>query len=333
MPADTNSPLLGLLLMGTGNDNNSWGVNNNSNLTQIENAIAGIAGITGLAGGSRTLTALEAQSAILILSGTLVADQTIVVPNLSKMWKINNICTGAFFTLIKTAAGNPINVPAGTTKDIICLSSNVVIRTDAEKVGELFYHAGANAPAGSLECNGATPLRASAVDLFLATGTIWGAGNGTTTFTIPDGTTAGKFLRSRTGAVTVGTAQANQNKSHTHTGSGTTSGVSAFHTHTVSGTTSGMSANDPHSHTTSNGVADSITQGAASAVTILRLSIGGGITILNTTSIAHTHTFSATTSTDSVDHTHTYSFTTSTGSADGTEARPEALVGVLCIRY
>lgn len=326
--ADTTSPLLGLLLMETGGDNNAWGANLNAQvITLIENAIAGVVTVSGLTGGSYSLAAAEARSAVLVLTGTLAADQTIVVPNTTKKYSINNQTTGNFFVLVKTASGTAVNAPQGKQTDIICYGSNVVLRADQNKIGEFFYHAGTAAPAGSFECDGSAAIRASAVDLYGVIGTTWGVGNGLTTFNLPDGKTTGRFLRSRTASVTIGTSQSNQNKSHTHTGSGTTGIESVTHTHNYSGTTGAMSANATHTHG-HNAISGTSTTG------------GGGFTCGGSTAatigganIDHTHVFSGTTSGISADHTHAYSFTTSTGSADGTEARPESLVGMLCIRY
>jgi hypothetical protein len=421
MPADSTTPLLGLLVMGTGNDNNAWGDNfNNSILTPVENAIAGVTSVA-VTGGSVTLSAAQARSAMIAISGALTADQTIVVPATTKKWTFINNCSGAFFVLVKTAGGAPVNAPAGKFVDIFSDGTNNLFRQDRHEVGELFFSGGAVAPFGAIECNGGTALRASAVDLFAAIGTVWGAGDGFTTFGLPPTTDTGRYLRGRTGSVPSGTSQSNQNKSHTHTGSGntgsmsansnhshtgsgstsgasvdhthtgsgttatesvahthfgTTSGVSTFHTHTGSGTTSAMSANASHTHT------ENIPVFGGGATFPTSASGGGSSTFgspkpsTDATNTDHTHTYSFTTSTDNVDHTHTmttgtesalhthtysfttggasvdhnhsysfttsvtnvdhlhnYSFTTSTGSADGTEARPESIVAVLCIRY
>lgn len=331
MAVDTTTPLLGLLLQGTGNNNNTWGTNlNNSVITPIENAIAGVKTIAGLTGGAYDLTTDSANLyATIILTGTLSSDLTITVPSLAKKWTfINNLTTDGFYVLIKTSGGTAKNIPHGVTLDITCDGTNVY-RSDGHRVGELFFHAGASAPAGSLECNGATPLRASAIDLFAVLSTTWGAGNGTTTFTIPDGYTSGKFVRSRTASVTTGTAQTNQNKSHTHTGSGSTGNISADHTHAYSGSTGTQSANHYHSYTLEtlfNGCAGSVGSG------LYAVSTWGGSTT-GYESSSHYHAYSGSTGGVSSNHTHTYSFTTSTGSADGTEARPEAIVATLCIRY
>jgi microcystin-dependent protein len=67
----------------------------------------------------------------------------------------------------------------------------------AVPAGSVADYAGASPPAGWLACDGSPVSRSTYVDLFAAIGTTWGAGNGTTTFNLPD-------LRGRT-AVGAGT--------------------------------------------------------------------------------------------------------------------------------
>jgi phage-related tail fiber protein len=52
--------------------------------------------------------------------------------------------------------------------------------------GTLIFHCGNTAPAGFLKANGATISRSTYADLFAALGTTFGAGNGSTTFNLPD---------------------------------------------------------------------------------------------------------------------------------------------------
>ncbi len=334
MPADTNTPIFGLLLQGTANNPNSWGTNlNNSVITPIENAIAGVNTISGLTGGAYNLTQANAAYGTIILQGTLASDLTITVPSVAGNWRfINELTMAGFYVLIKTAAGTAVNIPHGKLTEITCDGTDMH-RHDSQNVGNFFFHAGTTVPGGAIECTGATPLRASALDLFTKIGTTWGVGNGTTTFTIPDGYTAGKFLRSRTASVAVGVAQTNQNKSHTHTGSGTTANVSADHTHTFSGTTGLQNAN--HTHTTAGiqTVAGNNNNNGGGGGAFAAMSSSAGSFASGLESANHAHAYSGTTSGVSANHTHTYSFTTSAGSADGTEARPENISGMLCIWY
>jgi microcystin-dependent protein len=52
--------------------------------------------------------------------------------------------------------------------------------------GTMFPYAGATAPSGYLPCDGAAVSRTTYADLFTAISTTWGAGNGTTTFNVPN---------------------------------------------------------------------------------------------------------------------------------------------------
>lgn len=108
-------------------------------------------------------------------------------------------------------------------------------------IGFIAPYAGAAAPTNWLECNGAAVSRTTYASLFAICGTTFGAGNGSTTFNIPD--LRGEFLRGwdngrgvDTGRVR-GSAQGDNAGSHTHSASlsvtGTTNTTGA-HTHTVS---------------------------------------------------------------------------------------------------
>ena len=72
--------------------------------------------------------------------------------------------------------------------------------------GTVFYFGGTSAPQGSLPCNGAAVSRTTYAKLFAAIGTIWGAGNGRTTFNVPN--LASRVMRSTDfSAYPVGTLQ------------------------------------------------------------------------------------------------------------------------------
>jgi microcystin-dependent protein len=185
------------------------------------------------------------------------------------------------------------------------------------------------APTGWLACDGQAVSRTTYADLFAAISTTWGAGDGSTTFNVPD--LRDRFRRHKGASFSgpVGTVQNPQNLTHTHTGGGTTSAVSNDHTHTYSGTTGSMNRSNPHSHP----------YVGASAVTAAPTSGGAGFSgafgiAMNTSAvdINHEHAFSGTTSGISANHTHTYGFTTSAGSADGNEARPYSATVLACIK-
>lgn len=87
---------------------------------------------------------------------------------------------------------------------------------------------GGTVPNGWLLCNGTAYSRTTYAALFAAIGTTWGAGDGSTTFNVPDA--RNDFLRGVSGTIPLGTRQSDELKSHAHTG--TTGGGGA---HTVFG--------------------------------------------------------------------------------------------------
>jgi len=94
--------------------------------------------------------------------------------------------------------------------------------------GLVGYFARNAAPAGWLKANGALVSRATYATLFAAIGTTFGAGDGSTTFNLPD--LRGEFIRCWPGAKAVDTGrvfgswQADNFRSHSHTYPGGTAG-------------------------------------------------------------------------------------------------------------
>lgn len=90
--------------------------------------------------------------------------------------------------------------------------------------GMVQAYAGSTAPTGWLKCNGAAISRTTYATLFAAIGTTYGAGDGGTTFNVPD--LRGEFVRgwddSRgvDSGRSLGSFQADEFKSHTHTFAG-----------------------------------------------------------------------------------------------------------------
>lgn len=347
--ADTYSSLLGLLLMETGLDQDTWGDLHNANVTEIlERAIAGNTSRAVL-GGTLDLSASpppagpsQVLDAVLTFTGVLAADQTIVVPNLKKTWLVVNSTTGAFGLIIKTTSGSAsCSVPRSARHWVICDGANGVTRIRAPDAGEIFDFGGTTAPTGSFECDGALKSRASYPELFAAIGTTWGAGDGVTTFGLPDFYTSGRYTRSRTASVTIGTYQADSLASHTHTATATTTLTMAgtatsngAHTHTDNGSTV-TASNGAHTHsvTTATDVGGTQAPSRASAGTV------GANSFATSSDGAHTHTVTFTTSSNGA-HTHTVDFTGSSAatsvtvnSTGSTETRPLTAVVMKCIRY
>jgi phage-related tail fiber protein len=116
--------------------------------------------------------------------------------------------------------------------------------------GSVIWFAANAAPTGYLKANGATVSRTTYAALFAAIGTTFGAGDGSTTFVLPE--LRGEFIRGWADGRAVdtgrafGSAQTDDLKSHNHTFTGGTNGPSnpggfagngsAFNTSSVGGT-------------------------------------------------------------------------------------------------
>lgn len=330
MAADTFSNFIGMTLQGTGNNNNNWGaVLNGSTLLPLERAIRGNI-VRAVTGGTLDLSANPPPAAVSqvldfaqIFSGALTQNQIVILPNISGLWRFINITTGPFQLLLQLPGGPFINIPNQTGKLVACDGIGDLVRQDRDQVGNFEYNAVLNA--GTLAANGASVLKADFPDLYLKYGTTFGTAD-STHFTLPKLTDTGRFLRSTTSTLTVGTYQANQNAAHTHSVSGTTSNESAFHTHSGTSVTSTMNSSADHTH---NYTAPSGSGGVAAGTNPVPIQ-----TVTSTTTnanIDHTHNFTFTTGNESVQHTHSFSATTT--SQGGTEARPESLAVIISIRY
>lgn len=132
--------------------------------------------------------------------------------------------------------------PEGITEDRVLLLPN----TSGSLVppGSLLMFAGATAPDGYLVCDGSAVSRTDYAVLFAAIGVVYGVGNGTTTFNLPDlrgrgplGVGAGVGLTARalgsTGGAETVTLDTTMIPGHTHTGTTTSNGS---HAHTSNAT-------------------------------------------------------------------------------------------------
>ncbi|WID42133.1 tail protein [Pseudomonas phage ZRG1] len=251
---------------------------------------------------------------------------------------------------------------------------DVYSKAEAEAIvppGAVIYFARNTAPSGWLKCNGAAISRTAYAKLFAAIGTVFGAGDGFTTFNLPD--LRGEFVRGWDdgrgvdGGRAFGSFQAGMIQSHSHTGGSASAGAhnhsgsavaGGSHNHSAS---TGGGGSHAHSGTTSGGgshqhnlPAGSVAPGGNSGYGIM--ASGDDMTYLvagwSVSQWAGDHSHSFTTSTIG-DHTHAVSVGTggehthalSINSAGahthaitidatgGAETRPRNIALLPCIRF
>ena len=153
--------------------------------------------------------------------------------------------------------------------------------------GVISMFGGATAPTGWLLCNGSAVSREDYVILFEAIGTAYGAGDGSTTFNVPD--LQLKFARGAGSGSAVGESTTTNTHGHTVT----ISDGSHAHTHGIShthgsgnyGGNTGNSGN--HSHSTNTNTTGGGTSGLHS--TLLGPRVNRATGNLSTSGVNHTH--------------------------------------------
>ena len=118
-------------LIGTGEQSGTWGTTTNTNLgdSALGEAITGSADVT-FSSGTVTLTLTNtnasqtARNLRLNLTGTSGGAQNLIVPNIEKLYLVNNGCADAI--TVKNSSGTGIAVPAGKSMFVFNTGTNVV---------------------------------------------------------------------------------------------------------------------------------------------------------------------------------------------------------------
>lgn len=198
--------------------------------------------------------------------------------------------------------------------------------------GAMLPFAGTSAPAGYLGCDGAAVSRTNYAALFLAIGTTWGVGDGSTTFNVPDmrrraaiGSGGTQIQGPATAVGNVGGVEEQslttaQLASHSHTG---TTGInSASHTHNGS-----IAGGGVHSHRIYQGTL------GAGANTVISTGLSGAPSYdqdnnvgLDWVEDSTSHTHSITIGTQSSNHTHDITTATAGSGSAHNNMQPSAVV-------
>jgi microcystin-dependent protein len=209
--------------------------------------------------------------------------------------------TGGTMTGDLTLNGDPsTNNMASNKKYVDDQIAAIPAATDLTPAGTVIYTARSTAPTGYLKANGAAVSRTTFSALFAAIGEDYGAGDGSTTFNVPD--LRGEFLRGLDDSRgvdsgrTLGSAQGSQNLAHSHTAS------------------ANSSVNDPgHNHTFASNNSDS----------------GDGNTLNDRSNQPNTRTMTTSSETTGISVSTTVTVNSGGG---GTEARPRNIALLACIK-
>jgi hypothetical protein len=119
--ASTYSPNLRLELIGTGEQQGTWGATTNTNLgTLLEEAIGGYASVTVSDSGDTTLTtsngaADQSRNATIEFIGTLSATRNVICPAIEKLYVVKNSTSGGFAITFKVSGQTGVSIPNGAT--------------------------------------------------------------------------------------------------------------------------------------------------------------------------------------------------------------------------
>lgn len=165
--------------------NTGWVPINNYGVTQIT-----------MTSGSVVMSSLQAAKDRIIISGTLTANVNLIFPAWIKSWVVHNNCTGNFTITCRTASGSGVVVIPGLVSRLFCDGVNISDETynpNNDMVGMVSAFAANSPPTGWLAANGSLVSRVTYARLFSRIGTTFGAGDGSTTFALPD--MRGEFVR------------------------------------------------------------------------------------------------------------------------------------------
>jgi len=184
------------------------------------------------------------------------------------------------------------------------------------QTGEIKMWPTSSPPVGYLLCDGSAVSRTTYAALFALIGTTFGAGDGSSTFGLPNYTD--RTVIGAGGLYSVGATGGSKDAtlvSHSHTYSATTSTESADHSH--SGTTS---TGGSHQH----GIPTVL--GAGGILAIDQETRGTSATVDTDAAGSHDHTI--TTGGVSANHTHSVSGSTSTDGSSATDANLPPYLGI-----
>lgn len=174
---------LNLTLPEVGADTDAWGGHLNDGLTTLD-------GIFKSDGTGTSVGMKVGSGKTLAVAGTLTATGTVTATAATISVTAGNTSIKDGSDATKVLKLDASGITTGTTRTLtapdasgtIALTSN----TSFIPTGTVLPYAGSSAPSGYLLCDGSAVSRATYAALFAIVGTTYGAGNGSTTFNLPD---------------------------------------------------------------------------------------------------------------------------------------------------
>ena len=130
--ASTYSTNLRLELIGTGEQQGTWGATTNTNLgTLLEEAICGYISVPVTNGVDTVLTtnngaADQSRNMVLNLTGALTAVRTVLCPAIEKLYVVKNSTTGGYAVTFKVSGQTGVSIPNGETVFVYVNGTDVV---------------------------------------------------------------------------------------------------------------------------------------------------------------------------------------------------------------
>lgn len=165
----------------------TWNTPVNGNFTAIDSCFGAITSVS-LSNADVSLTTAQLQCFRLSFVGALTSNVSVSFPaGAGGIFEVSNSTTGNFTVTLNNAnGGTSIILPQRILLQVSCDGTNVVVSANAIPVGTVLTTAASTADPGFLLCYGQALSRTIYAALYARIGTAYGAGDGSTTFNIPD---------------------------------------------------------------------------------------------------------------------------------------------------